>query len=108
MRPSDLIIRCIAEKRGDVWVAVCLDFSLGAQADTYQEARAKLDAQIREYLHDALVGEDRAHANALLRRRAPLGFWLKYWAYRLLARARGRVGSARSFRETMPLVPAAC
>ena len=93
-----------------MWVAVCLDLSLAAQADTLGEVRRKLEAQIREYVFDAVVGQDHSHAGVLLRRRAPLQDWLKYWGYRRLARLfdRRRDRSACSFRETLPLAPAGC
>lgn len=113
MRPKKLLLRCYAERDGDMWVAVCLDFSLGAQGESFEEARTKLDLQIRDYVIDAMAGEDREHADALLPRRAPLSFWLKYWYARALTRfvrglhARASV-RARSFKEPLPLVPATC
>lgn len=73
-------VRGYAERQCDQWVAVCLDFTLAAQADTLEEVRSKLDAQIEDYLYDALQGDARAHAYQLLQRRAPLYFWLKYWS----------------------------
>lgn len=110
MRANDLILHCLAERHGDQWVAVCLDFSLAAQADSFQAVRVKLDAQIREYVFDAVAGPDRQHAAQLLRRRAPLRDWLKYWAYRELSRwsSRRRARTACGFRAPMPLVPATC
>lgn len=113
MRAKKLMLRCYAEREGDLWVAFCLDFSLGCQGDSFDEVRTKLDAQIREYVHDALVGEDRKHAGALLTRRAPLSYWLRYWHAGFQAwlaketHARRPVGS-RQFREPIPLVPASC
>lgn len=59
MKPRDLMIRCLAMREGDHWVAICLPFDLAVQAATVQEARLKLDEQIRDYLVDALGGEDR-------------------------------------------------
>jgi hypothetical protein len=113
MRAKKLLLRCYAERTDDLWLAFCLDFSLGVQADTLDEARAKLEAQIRDYVRDALNGEDRAHAGVLLSRRAPLVYWLKYWwagVVGWMARET-RVqppAASRRFREAIPLVPAPC
>lgn len=113
MRPNQLVLRCYAERHDDLWLAFCLDFSLGVQGDSLEEVRSKLESQIQEYVHDALVGEDRAHAEYLLTRRAPLSHWLTYWAIRIegkLARmvhAR-RQPEARPFHEVMPIAPAHC
>jgi hypothetical protein len=58
---------------------------LATQADSLLEAKEKLRDQISEYVYDALVGEDQAFAEQLLRRRAPLVDWLKYYGYVLLS-----------------------
>lgn len=113
MRPKKLMLRCYAERCGDLWVAFCVDFSLGCQGDSFEEVRAKLDLQIREYLYDALAGEDREHAHELLTRRAPLNYWLKYWYAGLhmwLARElrSRRPITSQQFKEPMPLVPSTC
>lgn len=113
MRAEQLVVRCYAEPEGSQWVAVCVDLSLAAQADSFAEVKTKLDYQIREYVFDALAGEDRAHAHYLLTRKAPLRFWLKYAlisARNAIARKRGNMSSPLPvrFKETLPLVPALC
>lgn len=111
MRPRQLIVRCYAEQKQGYWVALCLDFTLAAQGETFQAAKAGLEAQIREYVYDALVGEDRAQATYLLARRAPLRDWSKYYLARAIARVHRRVGMLRThkfFKEVMPMVPALC
>jgi predicted RNase H-like HicB family nuclease len=113
MRPKQLFVRCYAKRDGNIWVAFCVDFSLGAQADTLEEAKRKLEDQIREYVHDALAGDDRQNAGYLLNRSAPLSFWLEYWAIRVafklarLVNARRPVQS-KPFNEVLPMVPAVC
>ncbi|MES2297749.1 MAG: hypothetical protein V4582_11945 [Pseudomonadota bacterium] len=107
MNPASLLLRCYGEKRDGQWSLINLEFSLAAQAETLDEAKAILDSQIKEYLHDALVGEDREHVGVLLRRRAPVKYWLKYW----LGRARSHIFShakanERSFISPLPLAPA--
>jgi len=92
MKPTTLILRCYVEKQGSQWLACCLDLCLATQADSLLEAKEKLRNQINEYVYDALVGEDQAFAEQLLRRRAPLGDWLKYYGYVLLSQV-GRCGN---------------
>ncbi len=113
MRPNELILRCYAERDGALWVAVCLDLSLAAQGDSYEEARQKLDAQIHEYVHDALAGQDRAHALQLMtRRKAPFSEWARYYVLKNLSKVASALHrpnrDVKPFREMMPLVPATC
>jgi len=113
MRPNQLILRCYAERDGALWMAVCLDLSLAAQGDSFEDARRKLDAQIQEYVKDALGGQDEKHAAYLMsQRKAPFAEWARYyfmkWAVRL-ARAMHRPAPAVTpFRERIPMVPASC
>lgn len=105
MKTGDLLIRCLALQEGDHWVAVCLPFDLAAQARTLPEAKVALREQIASYLRDALVGVDQQHASYLLRRRAPLKYWVMYW----LAGAARRIlhdGHLRRFKTAVPLAPA--
>lgn len=73
------VLRCFAEKSEGQWTAVCLDFSLAAQADTAEEAIKSLNSQIESYIHDAFEGDDLAHREALLSRRAPVSLWARYY-----------------------------
>lgn len=106
IRPRNLLLRCMAARRGSYWVAFCLDFDLAVQGDSLEEVRRRLEAQISEYVYDALVGEDRAHAQALLTRKAPLRLWLQYYWAILLNRLHhaGRT-CACAFTDTIPLTP---
>lgn len=107
LKPNELIVRCYAEKHGALWVAVCIDFSLAAQADSLVEARRKLDAQIKDHVLDALVGDDRDFAPQLLMRRAPPAQILRYHWIKLLLKLRAwRNGEHRAFKEHLPLIPA--
>ncbi|CCE25706.1 conserved protein of unknown function [Methylotuvimicrobium alcaliphilum 20Z] len=104
MNPEQLIMKCYAEQEGDCWVAVCLNFNLAAQGDTYEEAKTKLESMIREYVHDALIGDDKPYAAQLLSRSAPLSLWLRYQIIRLkiaLYHTHQKI-----FDETLPLRPA--
>lgn len=71
MKSPDLILRCYSKPSQGQWVSVCIDLCLAAQADSEQEARAKLFEQIESYVEDALT-IDRKAAPMLLSRKAPL------------------------------------
>lgn len=113
MRPNQLLLRCFAEREDGLWVAYCLDLSLAAQADSLAEVKHKLDQQVREYVADALAGQDRKHATYLMTRRAPLGLWARYYFARLMVALNGLIHSQvpreeKVFREPVPMVPAGC
>lgn len=71
-------LRCMAYKQDGVFVAICLDLSLAAQADTLHEAKDKLEEQIHSFVEEAIAEPQYAKA-LLLERKAPLSLWLKYW-----------------------------
>jgi len=100
MKPRDLIVQCYAEKKGDVWQAFCLDLNLAAQGDSLEDVKTRLDEMIASYLHDIMEGEDREYADQLLPRRAPLGFWLKYYWLKLGCCARNGM---KPFNTILPL-----
>ena len=104
MKPTQLFLRCYAEKVGDQWQAFCLDLSLAAQADTFAAVKNKLDAMVFEYVFDALAGEDRDYAEQLLTRRAPLRDWLKYyWCSALSGVGALHEEARRLFTSLVPL-----
>ncbi|NEV64147.1 type II toxin-antitoxin system HicB family antitoxin [Thiorhodococcus minor] len=104
IRPTELRLRCYAEREApDVWVALCLDFDLAAQGETFEDAKAKLDAMIDDYVRDAWEGEDQPFAESLLNRRAPLRYWLRFWWFSLWSRIRHRNGTHRPFNGRLPL-----
>lgn len=108
MKPVDLMIRCLALKRDGGWVAICLPYDLTAFGKSLGEAKKKLEAQIVDYLTDALVGEDRKHADYLLNRRAPLKYRAMYALYSVLNFLRGgkKKGTVK-YKQTVPMAPAA-
>lgn len=105
MRKSQWKLRCYAERQApDLWVALCLDFDLAAQGETFEDARARLDAMINDYVEDALTGEDREYADAFLNRRAPWKDWARYYWVSLLRAISPRPAHAsRTFREALQL-----
>lgn len=61
MNPKQLIVRCYSEQEGDCWIAVCLDFNLASQGDSFEEVKSKLETMLAEYVYDALAGEDKRY-----------------------------------------------
>ena len=106
MKITDILLRCMAQQRGEQWQALCLDLCLAAQGDTFEEAKGKLEGMIEEYLEDALIGEDQAYAHQLLNRKAPASDWMRYYFWRFLAQF-GRLHSdvRKLFTEALPLRP---
>lgn len=78
-------VRCYAKREQGLWVAVCIDLCLAAQGDSIDEVKRKLEAQINEYVHEALT-IDREHAKQLLSRKAPLFSRLEYYWIRVQQR----------------------
>lgn len=107
MKTQNLFVSVYGERQHDQWTLMCLEYSLAVQAETLPEAKAKLDQQIRMYLTDALVGQDREHAVELLPRRAPLRYWLKFYWHFTMAQFRQARRTRLAERETLPMVPAA-
>lgn len=109
MKPEQMVLRCYAERRHNLWSAVCLDLCLAAQADTLEEAKAKLHEQVLEYFQDA-YDQDEQHFDALMNRKAPRAMWAKYHAFKLLRKLKstpsrpGLIGEL--FKERLPFRPA--
>lgn len=106
MKPSELVIRCYAEKKDDIWVAVCIDLCLSAQADSLTQVKEKLINQIGEYVYDALAGEDMEYSGQLLLRKAPLSQRLKYFQFSLMRTLHlARENLFDLFSPTLPVAP---
>ncbi len=106
MKPIQLVLRCYAAKDEGVWVASCIDLSLAAQGDSFEEVKGKLEAMIGEYVYDATVGEDREYADQLLNRKAHYPEIIKYHWYSLLLKLGTlKQDIRRLFTEAMPLAP---
>jgi len=106
MNPTKLVLQCYAKYTEGQWQALCLNFDLAAQAKSFDEVKAKLEAMIKEYVFDALVGEDKAFAQQLLNRKARLIEWIKYYYYGILLRfAHAKTEMYRLFSQPIPLSP---
>lgn len=107
MKPTDLILHCYVEKIDGQWQAFCLDLSLAAQGESASDVEHKLLNMIHEYVYDALVGQDKEHASKLLKRSAPLKYWMKFYFMVAFLKVGGlRDGMRHLFCPPMPLEPA--
>lgn len=77
MSNNPFVLQCYAEKKDGLWIAACPQFTLAAQGDSFEEAKSKLEGQIKSYVVEALT-VDKEHAVELLGRRAPLSMRLHY------------------------------
>lgn len=75
-------LRCMAYKEDGLWVAVCVDLSLAAQANSFDEVQHKLNEQIKDYVIEAI--EDKDYGHQLLTRKSPVSIMLKYYWIRLI------------------------
>ncbi|MDP1593941.1 MAG: hypothetical protein Q8L80_06845 [Gallionella sp.] len=107
MTPARLILRCYAEQKGNQWQAFCLEFDLAVQGESFREVKSKIEEQIHEYAYDALAGEDRQYSEQLLSRRAPIYHYIKFYLIGIIQTwMHIKYSAHKSFRETLPLVPA--
>ena len=105
VRPLNLVVRCYAVNEREVWSAVCIDFSLAAQGDSFADAKRKLNSQIVDYVNDAFT-VDREHAGYLLSRRAPLAQRLTWYGLKARSSLNAlKSASARLFTQPVPVVP---
>lgn len=110
MRSTQFQLRCYVEQQGDLFVAVCIDLSLAAQADSMDQARQKLEAQVVDYLNDVLNGPERAHIQDLLPRKSPFRQRLRYQYIRAMCKLarmldvipKSHKPSATAFNEFWP------
>lgn len=105
MKPNELILRCYAEERSDGdCFAICLDLNLTAHAASFEEARGKLNALIRDYLEEAL-GKDKEHMQDLIPRSSPFYFWARYWYLCFLIRTHLTIRDIKAhfFKSHLPV-----
>jgi predicted RNase H-like HicB family nuclease len=106
MKSEQLVLRCYAENKKEYWQVFCLDLTLAAQGDTFEEAKEKLESMICSYVSEALT-EDKDYADQLLSRPAPLNYWAKYYFYAVMCKTGAfNNGMKQLFKETLPLIPA--
>jgi hypothetical protein len=102
-----LTLRCFGEEKNGQWSVVCVDFCLAAQSHSLNKAKQLLREQLKDYLFDALAGEDKEHAVALLTRKAPTSLMLRYYWIWLQNKIHDTKQKAKSilFIQPMPMKP---
>ncbi len=71
------VLHCYAEGRENQWEALCLEFDIAVQGDSFEEVHSKMEQAIGYYLDD--VAElPQEEQRAFLRRSAPFSLWAKY------------------------------
>lgn len=102
-----MLIKCYAERHEDLWVAVCINFNLAAQAHTFEEAKDNLSAQIEDHIEEALSAPEPIRHQLLYGRKAPLVDRLRYHLFGVLARLAEIAhaqASRRIFSEDRPAI----
>jgi hypothetical protein len=106
-----ILVRCLIEHKGKVWQAFSLEFGLAVQGESEKEVRHRLETVINSYIYDALVGEDREHAEELMSRRATGVVYLKYFFQKIVAKFRSNHHGwhdGEAYRESLALEPRLC
>jgi len=107
MKPNELLLHVYGERKDGQWTLMCLDFTLAVQADSLAEAEQLLKEQIEMYVREATIGQDAEHAGVLLKRKAPLKYWLKYYLFRTKEAVTHQRDSHIAKSSSIPMVPAA-
>ena len=82
-RELSIFVRCLIERRNGQWQAFTLEFGLAVQGASEDDVKQRLEKVIYSYVYDALIGEDREHAEELLSRRAAAFVYARYYFYRV-------------------------
>ncbi len=95
-------VRCYAEGQDGDWEAICLDFDIAVQGESFQEVFQSLNKAISLYLETAaaLPESDRLR---LLSRRAPFTVKFKFLALAIRSLLGGRDNGGQHHQFTMPL-----
>jgi len=83
---NEKILRCFAVGNNNIYQAFCIDLGLAVQGESFDEVKDKLDAQIHDYVYDAIEGEDKEYRDQLLSRKSPISIRVKYYWYRCLSK----------------------
>jgi hypothetical protein len=106
-----VLVRGFIEHRNGQWQGFSLEYGLAVQGTSLNDVKRRLEKQIASYLFDALVGEDREHAEALLSRRATASVYFRYFMYKAMGRFRSDHDGSRehrAFRTPLALEPRLC
>ena len=100
--PKDLLVKCVAFKKGDQWIGVCINFDLAVQGDSFADVKKRLDSQIKGYLIEAL-SVDKEHASYLLHREAPFRFKFLFWVLQFLDFIQVKCENKKDYETALPL-----
>lgn len=96
-----LLLRCYAQRYGNLWHAMCTDLDIAADGATLEEAKAALATCVDLYLEgvEGLATDDLHRA---MTRRAPWHVRTKMALLAWLQRSRGRNASSLAFVLDFP------
>ena len=99
-------LRCYALACGNQWHAICTDFDVAADGDSFKEAKACLATCIELYL-DGIDQMPAAEQGRLLNRRSPCHLRAKMIMLTWLHRSRGHNASSLGFvlESNTPIPP---
>lgn len=78
MKDNKLHLRAMIYEEGGVFIAACIDIALAAQDSSAKEVRNKLDAQIKDYVSEAL-SEKQYTLDLIKNRKAPFSWFVRYY-----------------------------
>lgn len=94
-------VRCLAWQTEGQWVVSTLEFGLAAQADTYEQAKEKIEAQINDFVRVALR-EDPDFRRELFARRAVWHDYARWYVARAMQPVHAAGDGLRAFFEETP------
>jgi hypothetical protein len=100
-------LTCFARGRPGEWEAICLDYDIAVQGQTFEEVEKLLAISIQDYVESAQQESDEVR-DRLLRRTVPARVWLAYvfgFVWHSLSRRRRRDDGDRlehSFQMSCP------
>lgn len=99
VEPAELVLKCYGTRLSSgQYFAVCLDFNLAVEADSIKEVKRKMVDAIESYVETVIDTKDKESIPALLKRPAPLQYWLKFYLVRIIKGLHNRF----SFEEAIP------
>jgi hypothetical protein len=106
-----IFVRCLIEHKDTQWQGFSLEYGLAVQGISKHDVKRRLEGAILSYVYDALVGEDREHADQLLTRRAVPAVYLRYYLYKLgslFSFGNKNASEHKVYREPLALEPRMC
>ena len=104
-------VRCLIEKKGDVWQGFTLEYGLAVQGESAADVTRLLESIICSYVSDAVFGDERKHSEDLLTRKAAPEVYVKFYLYNLLSNLRRKGGgqsAVRAYRDSLALTDGMC